>query len=494
MLVVAVLGCLAIRVILPWSSIFSSGHVNFSGPDSYYHMSLIRGILQAGFSIASAIHYPYDTGVVGFVWLVSLGNSSLSLLEHVAVFIPPFLAILTMVTVYIITRVLFSPLAGLVAAFALALLPGEFLGRTILGAVDHHAAEIFLSTGIIMFLVLMEKDLLGRQKDSLVWRSPILLFGAAVLFFIYRCVWIGYPLMVPVFLLFLAVAFSRNAIFDILLMFLVGIAMLSLASKGLPLKLSSLTLATTSEAAHGWTSYLVLLHILLSGMLAYLAVKFGDRFKYALAGWLLLLMGFTLWQERFDYYLAVPMAIMLGVTLGKVYCSLRLGSLNYKKVWFPCVLFVLLAIIIFPVYIINLPQKEYYTPPDDWYSALIWVRDNTPDDARVITWWDYGYWVEYIAERSPICTPSQRSEDVIAVARFFNSDSGEQLPSLPQGVPLYVIIDKATAFDFMPAIRRWADGEITSYPLAEKLYLGLSPEGFKLVYSNPSVKIYREEH
>ena len=27
---------------------------------------------------------------------------------------------------------------------------------------------------------------------------------------------------------------------------------------------------------------------------------------------------------------------------------------------------------------------------DDYREAYHWVRDNTPEDARVMAWWDYG--------------------------------------------------------------------------------------------------------
>lgn len=30
---------------------------------------------------------------------------------------------------------------------------------------------------------------------------------------------------------------------------------------------------------------------------------------------------------------------------------------------------------------------------DDYREAYWWVRDKTPDDARIMAWWDYGYQV-----------------------------------------------------------------------------------------------------
>ena len=28
---------------------------------------------------------------------------------------------------------------------------------------------------------------------------------------------------------------------------------------------------------------------------------------------------------------------------------------------------------------------------DDYREACWWLRDNTPEDSRILAWWDYGY-------------------------------------------------------------------------------------------------------
>ncbi|MEK6757627.1 MAG: hypothetical protein AABX88_00725, partial [Nanoarchaeota archaeon] len=37
-----------------------------------------------------------------------------------------------------------------------------------------------------------------------------------------------------------------------------------------------------------------------------------------------------------------------------------------------------------------------------WQNAMSWVRENTSEDAVFAHWWDYGYWVQSIGERSTI--------------------------------------------------------------------------------------------
>lgn len=36
---------------------------------------------------------------------------------------------------------------------------------------------------------------------------------------------------------------------------------------------------------------------------------------------------------------------------------------------------------------------------DSWYDSLIWLRDNTNEDAVVLEWWDYGWWFHYVAKK-----------------------------------------------------------------------------------------------
>ena len=34
-----------------------------------------------------------------------------------------------------------------------------------------------------------------------------------------------------------------------------------------------------------------------------------------------------------------------------------------------------------------------------WQQAMKWVRENTPENAIFLHWWDYGYWIQYLGER-----------------------------------------------------------------------------------------------
>ncbi len=52
----------------------------------------------------------------------------------------------------------------------------------------------------------------------------------------------------------------------------------------------------------------------------------------------------------------------------------------------------------------SITQAKYTGPSADyqWQYAMQWVRNNTPVNATFAHWWDYGYWVEYLGNRSTI--------------------------------------------------------------------------------------------
>ena len=51
---------------------------------------------------------------------------------------------------------------------------------------------------------------------------------------------------------------------------------------------------------------------------------------------------------------------------------------------------------------------------DDYREAYWWLRDNTPEDARVMAWWDYGYQIAGIANRTTIADGNTWNHEHIA--------------------------------------------------------------------------------
>ncbi|MEA3199316.1 MAG: dolichyl-phosphooligosaccharide-protein glycotransferase [Thermoplasmata archaeon] len=118
-----------------------------------------------------------------------------------------------------------------------------------------------------------------------------------------------------------------------------------------------------------------------------------------------------------------------------------------------------------------------------WQPALEWMRDNTPDAGvdlgkvyptpplgalpdyppnayGVLSWWDYGFWIETLAERPPVANPFQQAAPFASI--WFTERDPAQAEKLltdwEQGKPpvRYVFIDDEMATGKFGAITVWA--------------------------------------
>lgn len=53
---------------------------------------------------------------------------------------------------------------------------------------------------------------------------------------------------------------------------------------------------------------------------------------------------------------------------------------------------------------------------DDYREAYYWLRMNTPDDTRVMSWWDYGYQIAGMADRTTLVDNNTWNNTHIAVS------------------------------------------------------------------------------
>lgn len=55
------------------------------------------------------------------------------------------------------------------------------------------------------------------------------------------------------------------------------------------------------------------------------------------------------------------------------------------------------------------------TTIDDFRQAYWWLRDETPEDSRVLAWWDYGYQINGIANRTTLADGNTWNHEHIAL-------------------------------------------------------------------------------
>ena len=118
---------------------------NFSYYDPYF--------VFPGTTVIGGAHF-FDWLLATVAWIAGLGNPTQATIDMVGVYAPPIMAALVVIPVYFIGKAVFNKWVGVTGAGLVAILPGEFLGRSILGATDHHVAEVLFSTLIILFFLL----------------------------------------------------------------------------------------------------------------------------------------------------------------------------------------------------------------------------------------------------------------------------------------------------------------------------------------------------
>jgi len=78
---------------------------------------------------------------------------------------------------------------------------------------------------------------------------------------------------------------------------------------------------------------------------------------------------------------------------------------------------------------------------NDWLDALDWMKNNTPKDAVVASWWDYGYWISTMGERTTLADNATLSTRVIKnIANMLLDNPDSAWNSLNEMQADYVIV------------------------------------------------------
>ena len=107
---------------------------------------------------------------------------------------------------------------------------------------------------------------------------------------------------------------------------------------------------------------------------------------------------------RFLIFFAVPFGFAVGALAGRVRGALEnaIGRLSVSNRALASVAsgVVALAVALYPLQRGYATVASYYPAVNDaWWDSLVAIRRHSAADAIVNTWWDYGYWVKYAAER-----------------------------------------------------------------------------------------------
>ncbi|OWZ19664.1 Dolichyl-diphosphooligosaccharide-protein glycosyltransferase [Phytophthora megakarya] len=77
---------------------------------------------------------------------------------------------------------------------------------------------------------------------------------------------------------------------------------------------------------------------------------------------------------------------------------------------------------------ITTKQKDLH---DDYREAFAWLRQNTPEEAKILSWWDYGYQITTLANRTVLVDNNTWNNTHIAtVGRILTSREDDAMPIL----------------------------------------------------------------
>ena len=140
---------------LPYKAVLGSGRAYYIGTDPFYHYRETLGIVRAFPRVPRWdpwTHYPYGTGTgqfgslfdwtaAAYVVLTQGRDASEAYVQTVLGVFPAVLGALLIVPFFYLAKRLMGTAGAVVASVTLAVLPGEFLVRSLAGYADHHVAE-----------------------------------------------------------------------------------------------------------------------------------------------------------------------------------------------------------------------------------------------------------------------------------------------------------------------------------------------------------------
>lgn len=533
-------GLLAYAVLLRCLHLFNSEYYYMLSHDSYF-FHWLAGRVMAGqgppadfvdapnYALHSGLAYPLAYVAKAAGWL--FGLSSPDALDLVCKLVPPVVAVLSIVVVYSCAARIFDRRTGFFSALAwAALLHTILVGAA--GYVDRDAVSILLvALGAMLFY--MSKDWRPRVRGmNIGWLAA----GAGVLV-IEGLLYLYWSFVGPLLLLTIIGAYA-------LLRFLLSYFDL-LPTEPSPRRRVTLALgeanwlvvacivigngivvAVNADQVNSWVEFataalrpagdfdiaemrginmgdLLMLRLFIVPVLLalYFAWKRRSEGSIFFACWFLSMLILSLFANRVIYHAAPAACFLSGIGLAYLWSWMRRGELQILKKASVAALLVLIVLSSFSFYYAAASPRM--TADRDWQDALSYLREGTPEESVILTWWDYGYWILDLGQRRPVVDNGfyawdvERLED-IAVA--YTTDSPERAVQIMEKYGATHLIFSSLDQGIRPVIMRWAGlAEIYSgfdaYPpesLVSRVLNGEfdSQDGLEVVYrSEPNSEV-----
>ena len=178
---------------------------------------------------------------------------------------------------------------------------------------------------------------------------------------------------------------------------------------------------------------------------------------------------------RLEVFASISLIILTSIGLSILTREIFKINLSGKRSYFIKISFVAVTLILFiipltfpadnwisssnfPATILN--GGTFHPAGDDWLETLEWIKMNTPENSVVASWWDYGYWIQTMADRASLADNSTVNAKIIEniakmllsspddsweMLKEMNADyvvvfvSGQKIGPGPDGQPLYIL-------------------------------------------------------
>ena len=498
---------------------------------------------------------------------IQVGPNVEYLAETISTFLPPIVGTLSVLLICILGTLLLNKTAGLIGALLAGVLPTEFLHRSLLGYLDHHSYEVLFLLCTLVFLLLLEK------RKNILWSIPagvsiglyLLNWAGGLLLVGIVLIWICIKFLVDYFKysklelsLYIGTSFSLLIGYFISLLllltftdftlFLVFPAIASIVPIGLygisRIKDKRMVLGILGAFISITASFLVwkqdILYWVVNSLLAVFwgfnstiqetiptdfitfFAAFGITFIFSFIGlWyysknkpnILFLVFFVffflamLGQRRWIYYGAVPLCLLAGFSV--YFISEQVLPKLKSSIILICIFF----LVIVPIKGIVGVSTMRADLPFQWFEALTWLRDNTPEPFTdtnayyklevkekakytILSWWDYGHWIIEISRRVPLTSPAWQVLPEGPECQFLLGKLPDSKKYLKDLRVKYIIVDEdmvygkfyAIAERYSPGIDKKKVEEMWPTSTVKSLWEG-EPEGFKVIHTFQTVKI-----
>ncbi len=240
--------------------------------------------------------------------------------------------------------------------------------------------------------------------------------------------------------------------------------------------------------------------LILMGLGIYLAWKRRNDVMVFFAGWLASFLIVSLFSYRVIIDAVPAICVVSAAGLASLWGIM--GSRNGRDLWkqLAILVMVVLLFLIPSVSAARLNQSSYVMAADkDWQQALAYLRENTPQDAVIMSQWSYGYWFLDVAQRRPFVDNGYYSYTIdklhdVGLA-YYTSNPSEAAAIMAKDGATYLVFGKQD-LNIPAAIMEWAgvNGKEDSFPENSLIVRSLngdfvSGDGLELVYRNNEVAI-----